>query len=138
MRRTLFALLATLTLLVAAPAAAFAGSPHFVDDQSSFTVSGATLTAQFKEAGLGSELQVHVVLTATAACVNPGGQKPQATNKQSVSADGVFPVQSGQATGSLSVTAVFQPPCSPPMSVAFSDVTLTDTTNNITITPRKG
>jgi hypothetical protein len=97
-------------------------------------VSGSTLTAVFKEAGLGNETQIHVVLSATASCVNPGGQKPSAANKESVSADGVFPVQSGQASGTLSVTAVFQPPCSPPMSVVFSDVTLTDTTSGISIT----
>jgi hypothetical protein len=133
MRRALSAVLAALALFAAAPSAAFAGAPHFVDDQSGFTVSGSTLTATFKEAGLGSEPQVHVVLSATASCVNPGGNKPSAANKQSVSADGTFPVQNGQATGELNVTAVFQPPCSPPMSVVFSGVTLTDTTSGISI-----
>jgi hypothetical protein len=134
MRRFLLVAVAAVAVLFAAPSAAFAGAPHFVDDQSSFTVSGSTLTAVFKEAGLGNETQIHVVLSATASCVNPGGQKPSAANKESVSADGVFPVQSGQASGTLSVTAVFQPPCSPPMSVVFSDVTLTDTTSGISIT----
>jgi hypothetical protein len=88
----------------------------------------------FKEAGLGDEPQVHVVLSAVAACVNPGGNKPQAGNKQSLSAAGDFPVQSGRATGSLSVTAVFQPSCVPPMTVIWSDVTLTDTTSGVSIT----
>ena len=32
---------------------------------------------------------------------------------------------------SLSLTATFQPDCSPPMAVAFTDVTVTDETNGI-------
>ncbi len=133
MRRSLVALLAAAagTLLVAAPAQA--GSPHFVDDQTAASISGSTLTASGKEAGLGDEAQVHIVLSATANCVNPGDNKPQAANKQSVSAAGDFPVQNGQATFVLSATATFQPSCSPPMTVQFSDVTVSDTTNGISL-----
>ena len=40
-------------------------------------------------------------------------------------------MQNGKAEGTLSVTATFQPNCSPPMTVAFTDVTLTDTTSGI-------
>jgi len=40
-------------------------------------------------------------------------------------------VQNGKANFSLTLTAVFQPPCSPPLTVQFTDVTLSDTTNNI-------
>ncbi len=47
-------------------------------------------------------------------------------------AAGDFPVQNGKADFTLSVTAVFQPSCSPPMTVAFTDVTVTDTTNGLT------
>jgi hypothetical protein len=43
---------------------AFAGNPHFVTADASR--SGDTLTVTFKEAGLGNEAQVHVVLSATA------------------------------------------------------------------------
>jgi hypothetical protein len=32
----------------------------------------------FKEAGLGNEPQVHVVLSATALCINGGGKHPPA------------------------------------------------------------
>jgi hypothetical protein len=38
-------------------------------------------------------------------------------------------VQNGKAEFSL--TATFQPACSPPMTVEFRDVTVTDTTNGI-------
>ena len=89
--RRLVIVLATVfaSLLIAAPA--YAGSAHFVDDHLSVSRDGDTLIATGKIAGLGDEPQVHVVLTATAACVNPGGNKPQAANKQSLSAEGDFP-----------------------------------------------
>jgi len=116
--------------IAAISAVAFAGSPHFVTADA--TRSGNTLTATFKEAGLGNEPQVHVVLSATALCINPGGKHPKAVNKESVSAAGDFPVQNGKAEGTLSLTATFQPDCTPPMTVAFTDVTLTDTTSGIT------
>jgi hypothetical protein len=95
------------------------------------TRSDNSLTVSGKEAGLGSEPQVHVVVTATAACINPGDHHPKAANKQSVSAEGDFPVQNGKAEFSLTVTATFQPNCSPPMTVVFSNVTVTDTTSGI-------
>ena len=136
MRRPLRLLLAGLTVLIALSLAApaWAGSPHFIASATSASVDGDTLTATFKEAGLGNEPQVHVVLSASAQCVNPGGQDPQAGNKSSFQAEGTFPVQNGRAEGTLSVTAVLQPPCVPPMTIRWSDVTLTDTTSGITTT----
>jgi hypothetical protein len=32
----------------------------------------------------------------------------------------------------MTATATFQPNCAPPMTVSFTDITLTDTTNGIT------
>lgn len=119
-----------LPFLLAGPA--LAGSPHFVDAKASVSQDGSTLTAVFKEAGLGNETQINVVLSADAACLNPGDNFPHADNKETFTADGVFPVQNGKADGSLTVTATFQPSCSPPMTVVFSNVTLTDVTNGIT------
>ena len=119
------------TVLVAAmaftAAPALAGNPQFVTADASR--SGNTLSVNFKEAGLGNEPQVHVVLSATAQCINGGGKHPKAANKQSVQAAGDFPVQNGKAEGSLSVTATFQPECSPPMTVRFTDVRLVDETS---------
>jgi hypothetical protein len=131
-RRILLILAVLAAALAVTSTAAHAGSPHFVDDTIAATRSGDTLTVSGKEAGLGDEAQVHIVLEATASCVNPGDNHPQAANKESLSAAGDFPVQNGKTYFSLSVTATFQPSCSPPMTVVFSDVRLTDTTNGVT------
>lgn len=125
-------LAAIFVVVVGYSSTAYAGNPHFVGVHSS--VSGSTLTVSGKEAGLGDETQVHIVLTATAECVNGGGRHPHAANKTSVSTEGDFPVQNGQATFSLSATASFQPDCSPPMSVVFSSITLTDVNHGVSIT----
>jgi hypothetical protein len=112
---------------------ALAGSPHFVDSTVTATRTDDTLTVSGKEAGLGDEAQIHIVVTATALCINGGGNHPKAVNKEDVSNEGDFPVQNGKADFSLTLTATFQPPCSPPMTVAYTDVTVTDTTNNISV-----
>jgi hypothetical protein len=52
-------------------------------------------------------------------------------NKESFTVEGDFPVQNGKANFTLTVTASFQPNCTPPMSVLFSDVEVCDVTNNI-------
>jgi phage tail sheath gpL-like len=131
MRR--FLAVGVLTLAVAAMAfavpGAWAGSPHFINVTA--TVSGNSLTVEGKEAGLGNEAQVHIEVTATAECINGGGKHPKAVNKESVSAAGDFPVQNGKANFSLTLTATFKPDCSPPMTVSFSDITVTDTTHGI-------
>jgi hypothetical protein len=115
---------------VAAPVA-LAGSPHFVGDVTA-TRAGDSLTVSGKIAGLGNETQVHVIATATAACLNPGGNFPSAANKQTVTAEGDFPVQNGKALFDLTLTATFKPKCSPPMSVVFGDVTVTDPEHGLT------
>jgi hypothetical protein len=114
--------------------AAFAGSPHFVSNTVTVTRTDDSLTVSGKEAGLGDEAQVHIVVTATAECINPGDHHPKAANKESVSAEGTFPVQNGKANFSLTLTATFQPNCTPPMTVVFTDVTVSDVTNGISKT----
>ena len=132
--KKLLVLVAAIAAL-ALPAAAFAGSPHFVSNTVQFTTSGNTITVVGKEAGLGDEAQVHIVLSATAECINPGGNHPKAANKTSVTSAGDFPVQNGKADFSLSATAVFSPnPAGACGNVVFSDVTVTDTTNGISQT----
>jgi len=132
MRRTAAIYLILLGAFAALGAqAAFAGSPHFVSNTVTVSRSDNSLTVSGKEAGLGNESQVHVVVTATASCINPGDHHPKAANKESVSAEGDFPVQNGKADFTLTVTATFQPDCSPPMTVVFSNVTVTDTTSGI-------
>ena len=130
MRRSLIlALLALAAVAVAVPVA-WAGNPHFVEV--SATRSGNSITVEGKEAGLGNETQVHIEVTATAECINPGGHHPKAVNKESVSAAGDFPVQNGKALFSLTLTASFKPECSPPMTVRFSNVTVTDSEHGVT------
>jgi hypothetical protein len=131
MRHFMIAAGLTAALMAVTAPVALAGSPHFVSNTVTATRSGNTLTVSGKEAGLGDEAQVHIVVTATALCINGGSNHPKAVNKESVSAEGTFPVQNGKAEFSVSVTAVFSPSCSPPMTVEFTDITVTDTTNNI-------
>jgi len=115
--------------LMAIPAAA--GSPHFVG-ACSFSQSGNTVSVSCKEAGLGDEAQINVELTATALCINSGGNHPKAVNKAGVASASTVPVQNGQAKYTLTGTATFKPDCSPPMTVQFTDITVTDTTNGLT------
>jgi hypothetical protein len=129
---TTLTLAAALTLGVAGTA--LAGSPHFVDGTVTATRSGDTLTVSGKEAGLGDETQITVEASAVAACLNPGGNFPSAANKETVTASAVVPVQNGKAYFALDLVAVFQPSCSPPMTVVFGDVTVTDATNGISTT----
>ena len=130
-------LLGALVLAAAALAVpvALAGSPHFVDSTVTATRSGDSLVVSGKEAGLGDEAQVHIVVSATALCINNGGHHPKAVNKESVSSEGTFPVQNGKANFSLTLTATFQPDCTPPMTVEFTNITVTDTTNGISTDP---
>ncbi len=132
MRRLVFVSVLTLALGVSLVPSAWAGSPHFVS--ASFTTSGNTATVQAKEAGLGDEEQIVAVLSGTAACINNGGNHPKAVNKTSFSTSSVVPVQNGKADYTLTATATFSPDCSPPMTVQFTSLTLTDTTNNISVT----
>ncbi|HEY5985591.1 MAG TPA: hypothetical protein VIV12_04295 [Streptosporangiaceae bacterium] len=136
--RRYFRLLAVPAVALAAAvlpsAPAWAGSPHFVDGTVTVSRAGDTLTVSGKEAGLGDESQIHIVATAEAACLNPGQNFPQAANKETLGAGADVPVQNGKAYFSLDLTAVFQPPCVPPMSAVFGDVTVTDATNGVTAT----
>jgi hypothetical protein len=130
MRRFILTVLVVLAAGAVGAPVALAGSPHFVGAPTA-TRTDNTLTVSGKEAGLGDEEQVNIVLTATAECINGGGKHPKAVNKESLSAEKNEPVQNGKANFSLSVTASFSPSCSPPMTVVFSNVKVEDTTNGI-------
>jgi hypothetical protein len=130
MRRLIPVVVVALAGAIAAPTA-WAGSPHFVSNTVEASRTGNTLTVSGKEAGLGDEEQVNIVVTATAECINKGEKHPKAANKESLSEEGTFPVQNGKAEFELSLTAAFKPECAPPMTVVFSSVTVADTTNGI-------
>jgi hypothetical protein len=124
----------TVLVLLAAGAigapVAWAGSPHFVGAPTA-TRSDNSLTVSGKEAGLGDEEQVKIEVSATAECINGGGKHPKAENKGTISTGENVPVQNGKAIFSLTLTATFQPECTPPMTLAFTNVTVTDVTNGI-------
>ena len=126
---------------------ALAVNPHFVSASPTLNNNG-TLTVNFKEAGLGDNQLINYRLTADASatyvCVNKGGGNPSAQNKTTVagpvSAEGSFNSgKNGNVTASLTL--------SPPPSdiscpkgqtlqlaqVTYNNVTLTDLTNNISV-----
>src|SRR5215211_4022748 len=105
MRRTLVLLVAVLFASFLGVPAASAGSAHFINSAFTITQDGATVTVSAKEAGLGDEPQIHVVLTADAACINPGDHHPKAANKESFSSAADVPVQNGKADYTLTLTA---------------------------------
>jgi hypothetical protein len=132
MRKLVLALMTGILLgVLALPAQA--GNPHFVGTPT-FTTSGNTVTVTAKEAGLGDEEQIVVVLSGTADCINGGGNHPEAANKTSFSTSTVVPVQNGKADYTVTATAVFDPACSPPMTVVFTSLVVTDTTNGLSVT----
>ena len=97
-------------------------------------VTSNSITVSFKEAGLGNSLDsVNMVLTGTAECINPGSKHPKASNKTGFVVSGTFNISNGQATGSLTSTATTSPSCTPPMTLAWTDLVLTDTTFNDSI-----
>jgi len=132
--RAVSAVLAAAAAVVLSVSPAFAGSPHFVGTPV-FTTAGASVTVAAKEAGLGDEAQIHVVLTGTATCLNPGGNNPQAANKTTFTAAADEPAQNGKSDYALTATAVLSPDCVPPMTLVFSDLLLADTTNGLTAVP---
>ena len=126
--------------------AALAQSPHFIKTSASIQNNGA-LNVSFKEAGLGSNVNINYLAsadgTATYGCINGGGNHPKATNKETVngpvSAGGTF--SSGQ-NGTISQSLTIAPP--PPGSfscpggqrlllgtVSYSNVSIADTTNSV-------
>ena len=132
MRRLVVVLAFALALGALAVPSAWAGNPHFVGTPT-FTISGNTVTVSAKEAGLGDESQIVAVLSGTAECINGGGKHPKAVNKTGFAITSSEPVQNGQATYRLTATATFSPSCDPPMTVQFTSLTLTDSTNNLSV-----
>ena len=124
MTKGLKVLIASFLVVGLTATTALAGSPHFVGTPK-VTRSGDSLNVSGKVAGLGNETQIHVEVSAQAACLNRGQNFPQAENKETFTAEGDFPVQNGKANFSLTLTATFQPKCSPPMTVVWGPVTIT-------------
>jgi hypothetical protein len=135
--------------LACAGAVAWAQSYHFVGPVTS-TLVGTDVQVSWKEAGLGNNQKIDYVATADATatfhCVNNGGQCPDAANKVTVSgpvtATGTF--TSGQ-NGHITASLILEPPgpgtftCPSGQNVtltevSYSNIKITDTTNNISMT----
>jgi hypothetical protein len=147
MRRSLCrvtAAIAALAALLALALPAWADAPKFHSVTSSVDNAGA-LVVNFDERGLGNE-NVDYTLTADAtavyACINRGGNHPQATNKETVNAAvlaiGAFTPENGRVVASLSAgppsAGAFSCPSGQQLvlaSVSYTDVRLTDTTNDV-------
>jgi hypothetical protein len=147
MRRMLVVAAAVTATAALAVPAALAVNAHFISAGASLNNDG-TLTANFKEAGLGTNQNIDYALTAdgtaTYVCVNKGGANPSAQNKTTVngpvSATGSFNSgKNGNVTGSLTVSPPPSDISCPKgqtlqlASASYENVTLTDVTNGISV-----
>jgi hypothetical protein len=134
--------IALLPLVVLLAAGVSLAKPHFIRESASIDHSG-NLVVKWKEAGLGNNLNIDYVAAADAngfyACINRGGNHPQAANKEEfsgpVSETGTFNSgKNGHITASLTVS-----PPSPTLScpgnqrlvlacVSYDNITLDDIT----------
>ena len=150
MRRILISGFFVLSLLSITVSLALATSPHFVSARDSVNSDGA-LVITWREAGLGNNVTVEYTASADATavwgCVNRGGNHPNASNKETVagpvSGGGIFDSgRNGTINGSLTVGPLLAPgtlSCPGKMrlvlvSVTYTNVTLTDTTNDLSVT----
>jgi hypothetical protein len=135
------------TALVAAMAfasTASADAPKFHSATSAVNNAGA-LVVSWDERGLGNT-NIDYTLTADAsavyACINGGGNHPQAANKETVnaevSANGSFEPKNGRVQASLSAGPPSAGSFSCPngqrlvlASVSYTNIVLTDTTNGV-------
>jgi hypothetical protein len=146
-KRILATVVMSLALVGLLSGAAVAQNEHFVRASGSLNSNGS-LTVNFKEAGLGANQNIDYALTADATatyvCVNRGGANPSAQNKTTVAgpviATGTFNSgKNGQVTASLTVSPPPSDISCPPgqslqlASVSYTNVVLTDTTNDVSI-----
>ena len=123
---------------------ASAQAPKFHAAGSAVNNVGA-LVVSWDERGLGND-DVDYTLTADAsalyACINRGGNHPQATNKETVNAEvtasGSFEPKNGRVTASLSAgppsAGAFSCPSGQRLllaAVSYTNIVCTDVTNNV-------
>ena len=153
MRKILMAVIAVVAgaAVAVGSASAAGGSPHFIKNASSASLSGANLVCKFKEAGLASGSVETVTCSATQSvvyeCVNGGGKNPSASNKKAfattVSKTGTFTAdKNGNIVGSLTLAPASASSlgfsCPPGqtvtlVSVSYSNVSVTDSTSGASI-----
>jgi hypothetical protein len=118
-----------MALMLTASSAWAVSNAHFVGTPTATLNADGSLTVQGKVAGLGQVNEIHVDVSADVACINPGAKHPKAANKEAITAGGNFPVQNGKANFSVTTgVPAIAPSCSPPMTLQYSNVTVTVTT----------
>jgi hypothetical protein len=135
---------ATVVAIFALAAPAFAAAPQFKAATSSVNNDGA-LVVSFDERGLGNE-NVDYTLTADAtalyACLNRGGNHPQAANKEQfegqVSTGASIEPKNGRVVADLTAGPLAAPQFTCPSgqqrvlaAVTYTNIVLTDTTNGV-------
>ncbi|PCD32424.1 hypothetical protein AU210_008673 [Fusarium oxysporum f. sp. radicis-cucumerinum] len=132
--------------LLGSISAVIAANPKFLS--ASARINGQNLDVSWSETGLGDNPNIDYVVqadsTATYGCFNKGGKNPQASNKQDFSGIVTASVtyssgKNGRINGGATLTPVapssgFSCPAGQTqklISVTYSDVTVTDTTNGI-------
>ena len=143
-RRPLLSIVFAVSLVALSASMAFAGNPHF--KTAAATLGSPRLIITGIEVGLGSGATVVYEASAdvsgTAQCVNGGKQNPSASNK-SFSGQ-LDATATAQADANGKITAEIVLPALPPdfcptgqvavvVTATFTNVTLTDTTNGITV-----
>ena len=117
-------------LAIAVPAALAVSRAHFVGTPTA-TRNDSTLTISGKVAGLGNVEEITVTITGDVACINPGGRHPKAENKEALTGGATVPVQNGKADFNVTTDVPdIAPSCSPPMTLQFSNVTVTVTADD--------
>jgi hypothetical protein len=144
-RSTIFVVFAVFTAVFAFATPASAAAPKFHSATSSVNNAGA-LVVDFDERGLGNENVDYTVTadaTAVYACLNRGGNHPEAANKETINAEvsaaGSFEPKNGRMVASLTAgppsAGGFSCPSGQRLvlaSVSYTNIVLTDTTNNVT------
>jgi hypothetical protein len=157
----LFALMRTICLLAVASFMATttwaqSSGAHFQNNSVSAAIQpDGDLVVSWVEAGLGNANVTYSVtadVSATYFCVTNSGNIPNASNKHvvntAVSTGGSFESKNGKVTANLVLEAPPAPVSAPPtcgsgqtlelQSITWSNVVLTDTTNNVMATVTKG
>jgi hypothetical protein len=142
--RPLLVLLVVIAASIGLATSALAAAPKFFSTSTSVNGSGA-LVASFDERGLGNG-NIDYTLTADAtavyACINGGGNHPQAANKETVNGQvatgGSFESKNGRVQASLTTGPLSAGAFSCPngqrlvlASVSYTNIVLTDTTNDV-------
>ena len=152
-RRITMLLILPLLLVAAMTSSADAagGSPHFIKNATSASLSGSTLNVSFKEAGLASgaveTIEVSATVATTYECVNGGGKNPAASNKKTfktteTTSDTFTADKNGNIVGTLTLAPLTASQvgfsCPPGqtvtfVSVTYSDVRVTDSTSGASL-----